>query len=65
MNSVQSKIQAVARRGVDGPPPRLLGNVALGTGVRLDWDPQNLRATNTSDADRFIRRDYRPGWKLI
>ena len=41
-----------------------LGNVAFRTGVRLDWDPQNLRATNTSDADRFIRREYRPGWTL-
>ena len=42
-----------------------LGNVAFRTGVRLDWDPENLRATNTSDADRFIRREYRPGWKLV
>ena len=42
-----------------------LGNVAFRTGVRLDWDPANLRATNTSDADRFIRREYRKGWKLV
>jgi len=41
-----------------------LGNVAFRTGVRLDWDAANLRATNCSDADQYLRRDYRPGWKL-
>ena len=41
-----------------------LGNVAYRTGVRLEWDAANLRATNCPDAERFLRRDYRPGWKL-
>ena len=41
-----------------------LGNVAFRTGVRLEWDAANMRATNCSDAERFLRRDYRPGWKL-
>jgi len=41
-----------------------LGNVAFRTGQRLQWDAQNMRATNTSDADRFIRREYRKGWTL-
>ena len=41
-----------------------LGNVAFRTGVRLEWDAANLRATNCPDAERFLRRDYRPGWKL-
>jgi predicted dehydrogenase len=41
-----------------------LGNVAFRTGVRLEWDAANLRATNCADAERFVRRDYRPGWKL-
>ena len=41
-----------------------LGNVAFRTGARLEWDAANLRATNCSDAERFLRRDYRAGWKL-
>jgi hypothetical protein len=41
-----------------------LGNVAYRAGVRLEWDAVNLRATNCSDAERFLRRDYRAGWKL-
>ena len=41
-----------------------LGNVAFRTGVRLEWDAANLRATNCSDAERFLRRDSRSGWKL-
>lgn len=41
-----------------------LGNVAFRTGTRIEWDPENLRAKNTSEADPFIRRDYRKGWSL-
>ena len=41
-----------------------LGNVAFRTSVRLEWDAVNLKATNCSDAERFLRRDYRRGWKL-
>jgi hypothetical protein len=41
-----------------------LGNVAFRAGERLEWDAQNLRARNRSDVDRFLRRDYRKGWKL-
>jgi predicted dehydrogenase len=41
-----------------------LGNVAFRTGMRLEWDAANLRATNCPDAERYLRRDYRPGWKL-
>jgi len=43
----------------------LLGNVSyrLG-GQRLDWDAENLTATNCPDAGQFIRREYRQGWTL-
>ncbi len=43
----------------------LLGNVAYRTGTHLDWDAENLRATNTSAADRYISKEYRPGWEMI
>ncbi len=43
----------------------LLGNVSYrADGQKLDWDAKKLRATNTSDADQFIRREYRQGWSL-
>lgn len=41
-----------------------LGNVAYRTGKTLEWDAAALRATNAPEADRFLRRTYRPGWKL-
>ena len=41
-----------------------LGNVAYRTGKKLEWDPVSMRATNAPEADRFLRRAYRPGWTL-
>jgi predicted dehydrogenase len=42
----------------------LLGNVAFRTGTELYWDAENLRATNTKAADKFIRKEYRKGWEV-
>jgi hypothetical protein len=43
----------------------LLGIVAFRAGERLEWDAENLRITNNSQAQRFIRREtYRQGWTL-
>jgi predicted dehydrogenase len=41
-----------------------LGNVAYRIGKKLQWNPTTLKATNTRDADQFIHRTYRKGWKL-
>jgi len=41
-----------------------LGNVAYRAGKKLEWDPENLKATNCPEADKFILREYREGWKL-
>lgn len=41
-----------------------LGNVAYRAGQKLQWDPVAMRATNCPEAQRFIQRDYRNGWKL-
>ncbi|MEI7701508.1 MAG: Gfo/Idh/MocA family oxidoreductase [Planctomycetia bacterium] len=41
-----------------------LGNVAYRTGKKLEWNAAEMKVTNTADADRFIRRDYRKGWQL-
>src|SRR5690606_17844332 len=42
-----------------------LGNVAYRVGKKLEWDPVNLKATNAPEADKYIRREYRPGWNLV
>ncbi len=42
----------------------LLGNLSLRAGKKLDWDAANMRATNCSEVDEFIRPDYRKGWSL-
>lgn len=41
-----------------------LGNVAFRTGKKLEWDSENLQATNAPEAAPFIRREYRKGWTL-
>jgi predicted dehydrogenase len=41
-----------------------LGNVAFRAGQKLEWDAAKLRATNTRAAEKFLRREYRNGWKL-
>jgi predicted dehydrogenase len=42
----------------------LLGAVAYRTGTRLEWDAAALTATTCPEADRFIRKPYRPGWEV-
>ena len=42
----------------------LLSNVALRTGKKLNWDAKTLKAVGCPEADAFLRREYREGWKL-
>jgi predicted dehydrogenase len=42
----------------------LLGNVAYRTGKKLEWNAAKLKVTNTRDADAFLQRAYRKGWKI-
>jgi hypothetical protein len=42
----------------------LLGNVAIRTGEKIEWDAKNLKAKGCPAADQFIRRKYRKGWEL-
>ncbi len=42
----------------------LLGNVAYRCGQPLEWDAVNLKAVNCPAADRYLRKDYRPGWEM-
>jgi predicted dehydrogenase len=37
----------------------LLGNLAVRTGKRIEWDTKNLRCTNVLEANTFVRKTYR------
>ena len=41
-----------------------LGNVAYRVGKKLEWDPVQMRATNAPEAEPFLKRPHREGWKL-
>jgi len=40
----------------------LLGNIALLTKKRLEWDAENFRITNVPEANEYLRPKYREGW---
>lgn len=42
----------------------LLGNVAIRTGRRLEWDGPGLRITNVPEANALIQTEYRRGWEV-
>ncbi len=44
----------------------LLGIVALraGQGERIHYDGANMRVTSHEDANRFLTREFRPGWEV-
>jgi predicted dehydrogenase len=41
----------------------LLGNLATRTGKRLTWDQKHMKV-NDSEAQKYVRREYRKGWTL-
>ena len=42
----------------------LLGNIAIRTNQKLLWDGDNLRFTNSDEANQLINPPYRDGWSL-
>ncbi len=42
----------------------LLGNLAVWTGGRVEWDAKNMKATNAPELQRLIKREYREGYSL-
>jgi predicted dehydrogenase len=42
----------------------LLGLVAHRAGKRLEYDPATGRVTNSPEANDYLKRQYRPNWKL-
>ncbi|MBW7905777.1 MAG: Gfo/Idh/MocA family oxidoreductase [Phycisphaerae bacterium] len=42
----------------------LLGNIALRVGRRLVWDGANMKFTNCPEANAFVTKEYRSGWRV-
>ena len=42
----------------------LLGNLAIRTGQRIEWDGPNMRCTNAPEGNQYVSRKYRKGWSL-
>ena len=42
----------------------LLGVVAFRVNKKIEWDGPNMKVTNTSEAEEFLRPSYREGWSL-
>ena len=43
----------------------LLGHVAYWAGKKIEWDGPNLRVTNDSQANQFVKKEYRKGWEVV
>jgi hypothetical protein len=42
----------------------LVGNLALRTGKKIEWDAEKMRAPNCPEADPYLRRQCRKGWTM-
>ncbi len=42
----------------------LLGNVAIRSGQRIEWEPKEMKIPNAPEAERYLHREYRDGWQL-
>ena len=42
----------------------LLGNIAILTGKKIEWDGANMKVTNVPEANPLLHREYRKGWSL-
>jgi hypothetical protein len=49
----------------------LMGNVALRMGlredltrIRLHWDQEQFKFTNSKEATEYVHKPYRDGWKI-
>ena len=42
----------------------LLGVASYRSGKSIDWNAENLKATNSPHAQQYIHKEYRKGWTL-
>src|SRR5688572_16339760 len=53
----------VATRAVRAPIPKRGSNIVKNPPV-LNWDAENLRFTNSPEANALLTKTYRPGWEV-
>ena len=41
-----------------------LGTVALRAGKKVLFDSEKMKITNNAEANKYLTREYRPGWEL-
>ena len=41
----------------------VLGNLAVLTGQKIEWDGKALKCTNVAEANKYVRPNFRKGWK--
>ena len=42
----------------------LVGNLAVRTGKRIEWDRKQMKATNVHEANQYVSKTYRAGWEI-
>lgn len=42
----------------------LLGNLAVWSGKKVEWDAKNMKATNAPELDKIVKSEYREGYSL-
>ncbi|MEE9165994.1 MAG: Gfo/Idh/MocA family oxidoreductase [Candidatus Neomarinimicrobiota bacterium] len=58
--------EASSNFSISGPLTEmvLLGNIAIKTGQKLQWDGEKMEIMNVPDANELVHREYRDGWTL-
>jgi predicted dehydrogenase len=66
IKAIKSGGQACSNFDYAGPFTEtvLLGTIASRVPGKLLWDSENMRFTNSDEANRYVRREYRKGWEL-
>ncbi len=42
----------------------LLGNLAVRSGTKIEWDAKNMKVTNSNEANQYVKRQYTKGFEV-
>jgi predicted dehydrogenase len=42
----------------------LVGNLAVRTGKRIEWNSKKMKVTNVPEANQYVSKTYRAGWEI-
>jgi predicted dehydrogenase len=42
----------------------LVGNLAVRTGKRIEWNSKKMKVTNVPEANQYVSKTYRTGWEI-